>query len=103
MRVHLDELALRGFKPAKITVHSANSSARDKMIAGIHAIERMVRKVWIPSLTIASSERMTAPLALHVITHEIFNNSFGRTCRALREGSGSRDLVLWPFPQSEDD
>jgi hypothetical protein len=40
-----EAVALRGFKPPKITVHSANSSARDKMIAGIHAIERMVRKV----------------------------------------------------------
>jgi len=40
-----EAVALRGFKPPKITVHSANSSARDKMIAGILAIERMVRKV----------------------------------------------------------
>lgn len=40
-----EAVALRGFKPPKITVHSANSSARDKMIAGIHAIECMVRKV----------------------------------------------------------
>jgi len=40
-----EAVALRGFKPPKITVHSANSSARDKMIAGIHAMERMVRKV----------------------------------------------------------
>jgi hypothetical protein len=36
-----EAVALRGFKPPKITVHSANSSARDKMIAGIQSIERM--------------------------------------------------------------
>ena len=30
----------RGFKPPKIKVHSANSSARQKMEAGIAAIER---------------------------------------------------------------
>lgn len=30
---------LRGFKPPKITVHSANSSAREKMLAGIRSIE----------------------------------------------------------------
>jgi len=30
----------RGFKPPKIMVHSANSSARIKMQAGIDAIER---------------------------------------------------------------
>ncbi len=33
-------VALRGFKPPKIGVHSANSSARLKMLAGIAAIER---------------------------------------------------------------
>jgi len=33
-------VALRGFKPPKIAVHSANASARLKMMAGIGAIER---------------------------------------------------------------
>ncbi len=37
-----EAVALRGFKPPKITVHSANSSARDKMLAGLRAIERLV-------------------------------------------------------------
>lgn len=36
-------VALRGFMPPKILVHSANSSARQKMLAGIQAIEAMVR------------------------------------------------------------
>lgn len=31
---------LRGFKPPRIHVHSANSSAREKMLAGINAIEQ---------------------------------------------------------------
>ena len=38
-----EEVALRGFMPPKILVHSANSSARQKMLAGIQAIEAMVR------------------------------------------------------------
>jgi len=37
-------VALRGFKPPRVFVHSANSSARDKMIAGIQSIERMARQ-----------------------------------------------------------
>ena len=32
-------VALRSFKPPKILVHSANASARQKMLAGICAIE----------------------------------------------------------------
>lgn len=39
-----EAVALRGFRPPKISVHSANSSARDKMIAGIQSIERMATK-----------------------------------------------------------
>jgi hypothetical protein len=38
-----EAVALRGFMPPKILVHSANSSARQKMLAGIQAIEAMVR------------------------------------------------------------
>jgi len=37
-----EAVALRGFQPPKITVHSANSSAREKMVAGIRTIERIV-------------------------------------------------------------
>jgi hypothetical protein len=36
-----EAVALRGFRPPKIVVHSANSSARDKMIAGIRSIQRL--------------------------------------------------------------
>lgn len=35
------EVALRGFMPPKIIVHSANPAGRAKMLAGISAIERM--------------------------------------------------------------
>lgn len=39
-----EAVALRGFRPPKIYIHSANSSAREKMEAGVLAIERLVRK-----------------------------------------------------------
>lgn len=39
-----EAVALRQFKPPKLYVHSANSSARDKMIAGIRAIEGMAER-----------------------------------------------------------
>ncbi|KXV12190.1 hypothetical protein CR51_06735 [Caballeronia megalochromosomata] len=39
-----EAVALRSFRPPKIYVHSANSSAREKMEAGVLAIERLVRK-----------------------------------------------------------
>ncbi|MEW6736555.1 MAG: cyclic-phosphate processing receiver domain-containing protein [Acidobacteriota bacterium] len=35
-----EAVATRGFNPPKITVHSANSSARQKMELGIQSIER---------------------------------------------------------------
>jgi ribosomal protein S18 acetylase RimI-like enzyme len=35
-----EAVILRGFKPPKMAVHSANSSARDKMLAGIRSIEQ---------------------------------------------------------------
>jgi len=38
-----EAVALRGFRPPKMSVHSANSSAREKMIAGIQSIERLAR------------------------------------------------------------
>ncbi len=34
-------VALRGFRPPKMSVHSANTSARDKMNAGIQSINRL--------------------------------------------------------------
>ena len=37
-----EAVVLRAFKPPKIIVHSANSSARQKMLAGICSIERLV-------------------------------------------------------------
>ncbi len=39
-----EAVALRGFRPPKITVHSANSSAGDKMRAGVLAIERLAKR-----------------------------------------------------------
>ena len=36
---------LRGFKPPRIFVHSANASAREKMLAGIESIYRRVRDI----------------------------------------------------------
>lgn len=38
-----EAVALRGFVPPKISVHSANSSAREKMLAGIQSIERLAQ------------------------------------------------------------
>ncbi len=38
-----EAVALRGFNPPKITVHSANPSAREKMLAGISAIDRLTK------------------------------------------------------------
>lgn len=39
-----EAVALNGFNPPHIQVHSANSSAREKMEAGIRSIERLVRE-----------------------------------------------------------
>ncbi|PNQ40105.1 cyclic-phosphate processing receiver domain-containing protein, partial [Ralstonia solanacearum] len=36
-----EAVALRGFNPPKITIHSANASAAEKMLAGVRAIERL--------------------------------------------------------------
>lgn len=39
-----EAVAIRGFRPPRvISVHSANSSAREKMLAGIRSIERLAR------------------------------------------------------------
>ena len=37
-----EAVATQGFTPPRLSVHSANTSARAKMLAGIHAIESMV-------------------------------------------------------------
>jgi hypothetical protein len=39
-----EAVALNSFVPPQISVHSANSSARDKMLAGIKSIEQLARK-----------------------------------------------------------
>ena len=44
MAAGIATVALRGFVPPAMSVHSANSSARTKMEAGIATIERMVRE-----------------------------------------------------------
>jgi hypothetical protein len=36
-----EAVALEGFIPPKLSVHSANSSARDKMLSGIRSIEKL--------------------------------------------------------------
>ena len=36
-----EAVALRGFSPPKIAIHSANSSARDKMLSGIQSIAKL--------------------------------------------------------------
>ena len=38
-----EAVAMNGFIPPKIAVHSANSSAREKMLAGIRSIEQLAR------------------------------------------------------------
>jgi len=38
-----EAVAMRGFKPPRMFVHSANSSARQKMLAGIEAIDALAR------------------------------------------------------------
>ena len=40
-----EAVVLRGFQAPKIRVHSANASAREKMLSGIAAIERHQRKL----------------------------------------------------------
>ncbi|WP_126223566.1 cyclic-phosphate processing receiver domain-containing protein [Burkholderia ambifaria] len=39
-----EAVALRNFRPPRITVHSANSSAADKMRAGVISIERLASR-----------------------------------------------------------
>ncbi|APR82238.1 Hypothetical protein A7982_07587 [Minicystis rosea] len=39
-----EEVALRGFTPPEISVHSANASARQKMLLGIESIRRLAAK-----------------------------------------------------------
>ncbi|HEY0060584.1 MAG TPA: cyclic-phosphate processing receiver domain-containing protein [Telluria sp.] len=39
-----EAVALRGFIPPEMFVHSANSSAREKMLAGIRAIEALAQR-----------------------------------------------------------
>jgi hypothetical protein len=44
-----EAVALRGLKPPKMGVHSANTSARDKMLAGISAIDRLAQRAVLPT------------------------------------------------------
>jgi hypothetical protein len=39
-----EAVATRGFEPPRITVHSANSSARQKMELGLQSIERLIAR-----------------------------------------------------------
>jgi hypothetical protein len=38
-----EAVAIRGFKPPRMFVHSANSSAKEKMLSGIQAIQALFR------------------------------------------------------------
>ena len=38
-----EAVALRGFKPPRMFVHSANSSAKEKMLSGIQSIQALFR------------------------------------------------------------
>lgn len=38
-----EAVALRGFKPQRMFVHSANSSAKEKILSGIYAIQALYR------------------------------------------------------------
>jgi hypothetical protein len=50
-----EAVALRGFKPPTMGVHSGNSSARIKMLAGIAAIERKYSERACADLTATAS------------------------------------------------
>lgn len=39
-----EAVATRGFKPPAITIHTANASARQKMLLGVQSIERLARQ-----------------------------------------------------------
>lgn len=39
-----EAVALRGFEPPRITIHSANTSARQKMELGVTSIEHLARR-----------------------------------------------------------
>ncbi len=59
-----EAVALRGFKPPKIAVHSANASARLKMSAGIAAIERkFVERVGADSTAGANCDKKSTNAA----------------------------------------
>ncbi len=44
-----EAVMLHGFKPPRISVHSANASARTKMLNGIHSIERFLYHLHTPA------------------------------------------------------
>jgi hypothetical protein len=39
-----EAVALRGFKPPRITIHTSNASARDKMEAGVRSMQRLAEQ-----------------------------------------------------------
>ncbi|WP_211474943.1 cyclic-phosphate processing receiver domain-containing protein [Collimonas humicola] len=39
-----EAVATRNFNPPKISVHSANASAREKMLAGVRSIETLAKR-----------------------------------------------------------
>jgi len=75
-----EAVALRSFTPPIMHVHSANSSAREKMLAGIRAIERMLdTKILITEQPVGEAriknkdnpyESMETAMGTHSLTRE---------------------------------
>ncbi|MDZ7890873.1 MAG: cyclic-phosphate processing receiver domain-containing protein [Rhodoferax sp.] len=73
-----EAVALHGLKPPRLHVHSANASAREKMLAGIHTITRLAdlqagRQQEIDTLLshIASYWRLNPRLQFHELAESL--------------------------------
>lgn len=51
-----EAVATRGFTPPKISIHSANSSARKKMLAGAVAIEALYQRMTLSTKILRTSK-----------------------------------------------
>lgn len=80
-----EAVVLRGFKPPKMAVHSANSSAREKMLAGIRSIERHALATMRNQPLVLASAGSTLPAALAALRGSGFvvaPAGDGRLCKA---------------------
>jgi len=69
-----EAVALRGFRPPRLQVHSANASAREKMLAGIQTITRLAdRQQQIDTLLnhIATYWRLNPRLQFHELAESL--------------------------------